>query len=333
MADDIATVTRTVFAQVEPTTTRILSSYDTNQFQIVQPTDTPAAAATEANSAAAVASSIASQGIDAPFVSESSSFPPSTSTHITTSSFITSSEATITSVSSSKPSSTEISSTSAVGGVLLLILGLVLFFCMRRRRRASEKSMAQANTFGMTDSPSSFSEKDVSYASAQSPAGLRTTEGAAAGTAGKRISKRMSSIISNNPKGYARMSDDPENAAPNSNAVYEVIMDFHPSMTDELRLQKGQRLNILHQYEDEWCLASLQNSPDVKGVVPRVCLSVLPVSSSATTIASNLSQQRPYQQPTASSQSSYPNVPSPSSVLPSPTGANPYASSYPNVRR
>jgi hypothetical protein len=34
--------------------------------------------------------------------------------------------------------------------------------------------------------------------------------------------------------------------------VYRVLMDFRPSMEDELELQNGQLVRMLHEYDDGW---------------------------------------------------------------------------------
>ena len=39
--------------------------------------------------------------------------------------------------------------------------------------------------------------------------------------------------------------------------VYRVTMDFNPSLTDELSLQAGQLVRMLHEYDDGW--VSLQS--------------------------------------------------------------------------
>ncbi|KAI0098317.1 hypothetical protein GGR51DRAFT_565770 [Nemania sp. FL0031] len=59
-------------------------------------------------------------------------------------------------------------------------------------------------------------------------------------------------------------------------AVHRVQLDFKPSMDDELELQAGQLVRILHEYDDGWALCIYLNRSR-QGVVPRTCLSTRPV--------------------------------------------------------
>ncbi|PCH41741.1 hypothetical protein WOLCODRAFT_101154 [Wolfiporia cocos MD-104 SS10] len=51
---------------------------------------------------------------------------------------------------------------------------------------------------------------------------------------------------------------------------------FKPSLADELPIRVGERLVLLEEYEDEWCLVQRGAGADAqKGVVPRFCLAEL----------------------------------------------------------
>ncbi|KAI0398466.1 hypothetical protein F5Y17DRAFT_454035 [Xylariaceae sp. FL0594] len=63
---------------------------------------------------------------------------------------------------------------------------------------------------------------------------------------------------------------------PPSTAVHRVQLDFKPSMDDELELQAGQLVRILHEYDDGWALC-IRLDRSRQGVVPRTCLSTRPV--------------------------------------------------------
>ncbi|KZT13265.1 uncharacterized protein LAESUDRAFT_669725 [Laetiporus sulphureus 93-53] len=52
--------------------------------------------------------------------------------------------------------------------------------------------------------------------------------------------------------------------------VMVVQNTFKPSLPDELLIMIGEKLKLLEEYEDEWCLVEREGS---KGVVPRFCLS------------------------------------------------------------
>ncbi|KAJ9627049.1 hypothetical protein H2203_003509 [Taxawa tesnikishii (nom. ined.)] len=64
-------------------------------------------------------------------------------------------------------------------------------------------------------------------------------------------------------------------AAPPNN-VHRVQLDFKPSMDDELELRAGQLVRMLHEYDDGWALC-IRMDRSQQGVVPRTCLSKLPV--------------------------------------------------------
>ncbi|RFU30573.1 hypothetical protein B7463_g5784, partial [Scytalidium lignicola] len=63
---------------------------------------------------------------------------------------------------------------------------------------------------------------------------------------------------------------------PANSAVHRVQLDFKPSMEDELELQAGQLIRLLHEYDDGWALC-IRLDRSQQGVVPRTCLSVRPV--------------------------------------------------------
>ncbi|KAI0189727.1 hypothetical protein EV127DRAFT_495674 [Xylaria flabelliformis] len=63
---------------------------------------------------------------------------------------------------------------------------------------------------------------------------------------------------------------------PPATAVHRVQLDFKPSMGDELELQAGQLVRVLHEYDDGWALC-IRLDRSRQGVVPRTCLSTRPV--------------------------------------------------------
>ena len=58
--------------------------------------------------------------------------------------------------------------------------------------------------------------------------------------------------------------------------VHRVQLDFAPSMDDELGLQQGQVVRMLHEYDDGWCLC-IRLDRSQQGVVPRSCISKHPI--------------------------------------------------------
>ncbi|KAI0204809.1 hypothetical protein F4808DRAFT_311562 [Astrocystis sublimbata] len=67
-----------------------------------------------------------------------------------------------------------------------------------------------------------------------------------------------------------------EAGGPPATAVHRVQLDFKPSLDDELGLQAGQLVRILHEYDDGWALC-IRLDRSKQGVAPRTCLSTRPV--------------------------------------------------------
>ncbi|KAK6515710.1 hypothetical protein TWF281_004301 [Arthrobotrys megalospora] len=60
---------------------------------------------------------------------------------------------------------------------------------------------------------------------------------------------------------------------PNSSSpVHRVMVDFKPSMADELELRAGEVVRLLHEYDDGWALC-IRMDRTQQGVCPRTCLS------------------------------------------------------------
>ncbi|KAH7350294.1 hypothetical protein BKA66DRAFT_447011 [Pyrenochaeta sp. MPI-SDFR-AT-0127] len=64
--------------------------------------------------------------------------------------------------------------------------------------------------------------------------------------------------------------------SPGPNNVHRIQLDFKASMQDELNLQAGQLVRMLHEYDDGWALC-IRMDRSQQGVVPRTCLSKHPV--------------------------------------------------------
>ncbi|KAK1775224.1 hypothetical protein QBC45DRAFT_383832 [Copromyces sp. CBS 386.78] len=63
---------------------------------------------------------------------------------------------------------------------------------------------------------------------------------------------------------------------PAQSTVHRVQLDFKPTLEDELGLQAGQLVRLLHEYDDGWALC-IRLDRSQQGVVPRTCLSARPV--------------------------------------------------------
>ncbi|EPS35457.1 hypothetical protein H072_11147 [Dactylellina haptotyla CBS 200.50] len=64
--------------------------------------------------------------------------------------------------------------------------------------------------------------------------------------------------------------------SPNSSPVHRVMVDFKPSMADELELTANEVVRLLHEYDDGWALC-IRMDRTQQGVCPRTCLSPRPV--------------------------------------------------------
>lgn len=67
-----------------------------------------------------------------------------------------------------------------------------------------------------------------------------------------------------------------QSPAPGPDNVHRVQLDFKASLHDELNLQAGQLVRMLHEYDDGWALC-IRLDRSQQGVVPRTCLSKHPV--------------------------------------------------------
>jgi len=63
---------------------------------------------------------------------------------------------------------------------------------------------------------------------------------------------------------------------PPQSTVHRVTLDFKPTLEDEMGLNAGQLVRLLHEYDDGWALC-IRLDRSQQGVVPRTCLSTRPV--------------------------------------------------------
>ncbi|EMC95710.1 hypothetical protein BAUCODRAFT_148593 [Baudoinia panamericana UAMH 10762] len=83
--------------------------------------------------------------------------------------------------------------------------------------------------------------------------------------------------VASPPKDAAVAAAPPPSPTPRGpNNVHRVQLDFKPSMDDELELKSGQLVRMLHEYDDGWALC-IRMDRSQQGVVPRTCLSKVPV--------------------------------------------------------
>lgn len=67
---------------------------------------------------------------------------------------------------------------------------------------------------------------------------------------------------------------------PRNTSVHRVQLDFKPTLEDELELNAGELVRLLHEYDDGWALC-IRLDRSRQGVVPRTCLSTRPVKPRA----------------------------------------------------
>lgn len=68
---------------------------------------------------------------------------------------------------------------------------------------------------------------------------------------------------------------------PPQSTVHRVQLDFKPTLDDEIELNAGQLVRMLHEYDDGWALC-IRLDRSAQGVCPRTCLSTRPVKPRPT---------------------------------------------------
>ncbi|KAL5114405.1 hypothetical protein ACEQ8H_007715 [Pleosporales sp. CAS-2024a] len=112
-------------------------------------------------------------------------------------------------------------------------------------------------------------------ASNQNLAAPPTTAATAAASEGSSPSPSWIEDLPASP-GPAPTGALPVAGSPGPNNVHRVQLDFQPTMQDELGLNAGQLVRMLHEYDDGWALC-IRMDRSQQGVVPRTCLSKHPV--------------------------------------------------------
>lgn len=98
----------------------------------------------------------------------------------------------------------------------------------------------------------------------------------------KRLPKLPPIISTYNPPltTYTTSLANMENVTSWKPKVYTVVMTYTKRLADELTVRQGDRVTIIKEYPDTWCLVRIISSSDkqvrekVKGMVPRNCLLV-----------------------------------------------------------
>lgn len=79
---------------------------------------------------------------------------------------------------------------------------------------------------------------------------------------------KVNDLVSANP--FASRED---NSAKTTPRMMNVVSYFTPTLADELRVQVGDTVRVLEEYQDGWCFVQYVGKADApKGVVPLVCL-------------------------------------------------------------
>lgn len=82
----------------------------------------------------------------------------------------------------------------------------------------------------------------------------------------------------------------------NSLGVFTVISTYTPTLSDEIDIQPGDRVEILIQYDDGWCQGINLSRGNVKGVFPRHCVSEQSETATKRVSSMYTQQQQPPQQ-------------------------------------
>ncbi|KAI7858411.1 hypothetical protein BDC45DRAFT_414592, partial [Circinella umbellata] len=72
-------------------------------------------------------------------------------------------------------------------------------------------------------------------------------------------------------------NDDDENTK--SLGVFPVVSTYTPTLSDELDIQPGDRVEVLNEYDDGWCQGINLSRGNCKGVFPKHCVDMFTSSN------------------------------------------------------
>lgn len=122
-------------------------------------------------------------------------------------------------------------------------------------------------------------------------------------------------------------------AAGKTAPVYRVQMEYSPSQADELALNIGGLVRMLHEYDDGWALC-VRMDRSAQGVCPRTCLSARPVKPRSNPAPGSPASQQRRGSPSVNSRSPQGPVPQNSQPSQSPASSQryiPYSDSRPGT--
>ncbi|ORZ16923.1 hypothetical protein BCR42DRAFT_413513 [Absidia repens] len=67
-----------------------------------------------------------------------------------------------------------------------------------------------------------------------------------------------------------------DSSPPESLGIFNVVSTYSPTLSDEVDIQLGDRIEILVEYDDGWCQGINLTQGNTKGVFPRHCVEQYP---------------------------------------------------------
>ncbi|CEG79768.1 hypothetical protein RMATCC62417_14197 [Rhizopus microsporus] len=228
------------------------------------------------------------------------------------------------SISSSTPSASAAASTSSSGssssgaiiGAVVAVLvvaiagaGALLFVRRRRRRQLKQSRAARMSTmnpnFGVENKPydhqDNYSAPQTGYNEAPSMQQIATATAATNNfntyQPALAINNQSKETIQQQQQQYyqtqsptavqPQITEGPHEPQTASLGTFTVIATYIPTLSDELEIEPGDRIELLVEYDDGWCQGINITKNYAKGVFPRHCIDVvdqvapLPPSSTA----------------------------------------------------
>ncbi|KAI9301182.1 hypothetical protein BJ944DRAFT_153680, partial [Cunninghamella echinulata] len=72
--------------------------------------------------------------------------------------------------------------------------------------------------------------------------------------------------------------------------IFNVVSTYTPTLSDEIDIQLGDRIEILVEYDDGWCQGVNLSRGNAKGVFPRHCVDQFPAGTATNQQQKSLDQ-------------------------------------------
>ncbi|CEI91520.1 hypothetical protein RMCBS344292_05806 [Rhizopus microsporus] len=311
-------------AKNEPTNNSSHTTAATHRSSSSPKTSSAASASPSSNSSNSKSSSSSSSSSSAPTSGAVSSTAIVSSPAPTVMSSSTSVPSLTGSISSSTPSASVAASTGSSGssssgaiiGAVVAVLvvaiagaGALLFVRRRRRRQLKQSRAARMSTmnpsFGVENKPydhqDNYSAPQTGYSEAPSMQQIATATTATSNfntyQPALAINNQSKETIQQQQQQYyqtqsptavqPQMTEGPQEPQTASLGTFTVIATYIPTLSDELEIEPGDRIELLVEYDDGWCQGINITKNYAKGVFPRHCIDVVdqvaPLPPSSTT--------------------------------------------------